>query len=353
MTKGLDIGTMHIISAEQDGDGSTLTKERNAFVELEHSDVANQILADSDILYKKEDDTVRIVGEKSLRFANIFNTNVERPMSKGILSSDTQTSISILKTIIDRVIGSPDHPEETLYFTSPARPVDADMNMLHHQRAIESYLEKLGYQTEFIHEGLAAIYAELAGEEFSGLGISFGAGMTHVSLSHYAVPVTQFSVARGGDWIDRQTAKATNKSIDQVTALKENEFNLAAEQEIDSALGALSVYYDSLIEYLVEMIQTEIDEEDIDQDLDIPVVVTGGTSSPTGFKQLLEKHLNQADIPLSISEIRHVEDPLYTVAKGALIAAQSHDTDSTDENQPKQIIGESEPKDQSKWTFDF
>lgn len=353
MAKGLDVGTMNIISAEQGENGTELTRERNAFVEIDHSDVADQILADSDIPHTKKEDCVRIVGEESFRFANIFNTTVERPMSRGTLSADMQASVSMLTTMIDKVIGPPDYPDETVYFTSPAEPVDSDMNLLHHQRAIESHLEQLGYQAEFIHEGMAAIYTELEEEEFSGLGISFGAGMTNLCLSYYAVPVTQFSIARGGDWIDKQAAKVMDKSIDKVTSIKEEQLSLSAQQEIDGTLGALSVYYDSLVEYLVEMIEKEIDEEDIDQDLDIPVIVTGGTSSPDGFEDLLKEHIKQAEIPLSISEIRHVEDPLYTVAQGALIAAQSHDKNSTENARLEQRVGESSPEENTDWTFDF
>src|SRR5918912_1345047 len=74
MAKGLDVGTMNIIAAERHGDKTTLTQQRNSFVEIEYSDVAEKMLARSDVLYIKKDNQVFIVGEDALNFANIFNT---------------------------------------------------------------------------------------------------------------------------------------------------------------------------------------------------------------------------------------------------------------------------------------
>jgi len=354
MAKGLDVGTMNIVSA-QEADGNTqLVKERNCFIELEYTELADQVLSRSDLIHTRAGDKVRVLGDEALEFANIFNTEVQRPMSRGILASDATSSMPMLKTLIEHVVGDPSHPGETLYFTSPTNPIDSDIDTLYHQRAITSFLNNLGYDAQFIHEGMAAVYTALSDNEFTGLGISFGAGMTNVCLSYYAVPVMQFSIARGGDWIDTQAAKATAMSQDRITAVKEESLTLATELEITGAEGALAVYYDSLVEYLIEMICTELDDEDVNENLDIPVVITGGTSSPDGFVELFTQHLESADIPLSISDVRHVDDPMYTVAQGTLIAAQSDSHPSTAApDDLDQRTAQANAADSSDWTFDF
>lgn len=353
MAKGLDVGTMNIVSAQRADGTVRFVKERNAFVELDYTELADQMLSRSDIIYTREGDKVRILGDEALSFANIFNTEVERPMSQGILASDTTSGMPMLKTLIEYVVGEPTHPGERLYFTSPANPVDSEIDTLYHQRAIKSFLNGLGYNTEFIHEGMAAVYSALSDNEFTGLGISFGAGMTNVCLSYYAVPVMQFSITRGGDWIDSQAAKATGKSQDRITAIKEDTLALSTEMTIDGAEGALAVYYDSLVEYLIEMIRTELDEEDVNEDLDIPVIITGGTTLPDGFVELFKRHLASAALPLSISDVRHVDEPMYTVAKGTLIAAQSDPGPSDAPDGMEQRSGRADVTENADWTFDF
>ena len=69
--------------------------------------------------------------------------------------------------------------------------------------------------------------------------------------------------------------------------------------------------------------KSRLDEEDVEEGLDVPVVVTGGTSMPEGFEKLFERHLEDADIPFSISGVRHADEPMYSVARGGLVAARS------------------------------
>ena len=315
MAKGLDVGTMNILSAQQDGNDTVFVQQRNSFVEIEYSDMAEQMLSRSEVLHIRKDEKVYVVGDDALNFANIFNKETRRPMQHGILSSDEQSAIPMIKLIIEQVVGEPDRPNEKLYFSTPADPIDSDLSTLYHQKTIESFLTDMGYDAEPINEGMSVIYSELANESFTGLGISFGAGMTNVCLAYYAVPVMKFSVARGGDWIDEQAAQATGKKVDKVTSIKEDDFELDFQTDVGGVEGALAIYYENLLDYVIGNI--------VEEGLDVPVVVTGGTSSPNGFAQLFEQHLEDANIPFSISDVQHADEPMYSVSRGALVAARS------------------------------
>jgi len=323
MAKGLDVGTMNILSAQQDGNDTVFVQQRNSFVEIEYSDMAEQMLSRSEVLHIRKDDKVYVVGDDALNFANIFNKKTRRPMKHGILSSDEKSAIPMMKLIIEQVVGEPDHPDEKLYFSTPADPIDSDLSTLYHQKTIESFLDDMGYDAEPINEGMSVIYSELADNNFTGLGISFGAGMTNVCLAYYAVPVMKFSVARGGDWIDEQAARATGEAVDKVTSIKEEDFELDFTTDVGGVEGALSIYYENLLDYVIEKVVAEVDEEDVEEGLDVPVVVTGGTSSPDGFEALFRDHLQEANIPFSISGVSHANEPLYSVARGGLVAARS------------------------------
>ncbi|MCU4799308.1 hypothetical protein SAMN05216559_3247 [Halomicrobium zhouii] len=343
MAKGLDVGTMNILSAKQEGTDTVFVQQRNSFVEIEYSDMAEQMLSRSDVLHIRKDDDVYVLGDDALNFANIFNRETRRPMSQGILSSDEKSAIPMMKLIIEQVVGSPDRPDEKLYFSSPADPIDSDLSTLYHQKTIESFLNDMGYDAEPINEGMSVIYSELADNDFTGLGISFGAGMTNVCLAYYAVPVMKFSVARGGDWIDEQAAQATGTQVDKVTSIKEDGFELDFTTDVGGVEGALSIYYENLLDYVIEKIRKEVDEEDIEEGLDVPVVVTGGTSSPNGFSKLFEQHLEDADIPFSISDVRHAEEPMYSVSRGALVAGRSEE-----EDQDRDTAGSASEDDESE-----
>ncbi|MFB6194632.1 MAG: hypothetical protein ABEI80_00535 [Haloplanus sp.] len=323
MAKGLDVGTMNLISAQQEGSETVFVQQRNSFVEIEYSDMAEQMLSRSDVLHIRKDDKVYVVGDDALNFANIFNKETRRPMQHGILSSEESSAIPMIKLITEQVVGQPNRPNERLYYSSPADPIDSDLSTLYHEKTLESMLGDMGYDPEPINEGMAVIYSELADHNFTGLGVSFGAGMTNVCLSYYAVPVMKFSIARGGDWIDEQAAQATGTPVDKVTSIKEDDFELDFRTDVGGVEGALAIYYENLLDYVIENIAREVDEEDVEEDLDVPVVVTGGTSSPRGFEKLFEDHLRDASIPFSISEVQSVDEPLYSVARGALVAARS------------------------------
>jgi len=331
MARGLDVGTMNIISARQKDDQTEYVHQRNSFVELDYSDMAEKMLTRSEVLHIRRGNQVYIVGDDALNFANIFNEETRRPMQAGILSRDEQSAIPMIKLIVEQVVGDPDESDERLYFSKPADPIDSDISTLYHQKTLESILGDLGYDPEPINEGMAVIYSELADNNFTGLGISFGAGMTNVCLAYYAVPVMRFSIARGGDWIDEQAAKATGTPVDKVTSIKEDDISLDFRTDIGGVEGALSVYYDNLLDYVIENMIKEVDEEDIEEDLDVPVVVTGGTARPNGFETLFEDRLETSNLPFSVSGVQRVDDPMYSVARGALVAARSEEVDEVEE----------------------
>jgi hypothetical protein len=335
MARGIDVGTMNIISAEQDGNETVFVQQRNSFVEIEYSDMAEEMLSRSEVLHIRKDDSVYVVGDDALNFANIFKQETRRPMSHGILSSDESSAIPMIKLILEQVVGEPERPRERLFFSTPADPIDSDLNTLYHQKTLESLLGDMGYDPEPINEGMAVIYSELADSNFTGLGVSFGAGMTNVCLAYYAVPVMTFSIARGGDWIDEQAARATGTSVDKVTATKEDDFGLDFTTDVGGIEGALSIYYDNLLDYVIENVIAEVNEEDVEEGLDVPVVVTGGTSSPDGFADLFQDRLDDAAVPFSISEVRRAEEPMYSVARGALVASRTEENEDASAPAPE------------------
>ncbi len=324
MAKGLDIGTMNIICAEKDGDDVVFMKQRNAFMNLESSDLTKNMLDTSKVLYIEENDGISLLGEDAFRFATIFEKEARRPMSHGIISPKEKEAIPIMKLIVERVLGSPRSPKEALYISTPADPIDVDLDVLYHKKTMEALTKGLNYDTHVIDEGLAVIYSELSDYNFTGLGISVGAGMTNVTLAYLASPLMSFSVSRGGDWIDEQVAKSTGLPKEHVTATKEKISKLSSQVQIGSPEGALNVYYDALMTYVIQHINRRLGEITPPK-VAFPCAIAGGSSLPQGFFEMFEKKLRDAKFKIEVSKIVHAKDPLNAVARGCLIAARTHE----------------------------
>jgi hypothetical protein len=87
----------------------------------------------------------------------------------------------------------------------------------------------------------------------------------------------------------------------------------------------LTVYYDEMINTLLSAMREVFSNPKRMPKLPkpVPIVLSGGTASPVGFRDRFEKMLRAGDFPIEISEVRMAKDPLTATAKGALVAAMT------------------------------
>jgi hypothetical protein len=175
-----------------------------------------------------------------------------------------------------------------------------------------------------MNEGLAVVFSELAAENFTGIGMSFGAGMVNVCYANMGMPILSFSISKGGDYIDMKAAQQVNDTANTMCHYKEKMKSIRDPQNENEK--AIAVYYKQLLRYLVAQIKELYNSKDKKELPNlfnpIPVVVSGGTSLVGGFVETLEECIkDEKDFPIDISEIRHAEEPLYAVAHGLFQAA--------------------------------
>lgn len=321
--RGLDVGTAFIYCAQKTVPQVTFRIQRDAFFDIEHSDFTQGMLEKSNIRYILGKDRIYVIGDDAIKFANVFGRSVRRPMKNGVMSPQEEEALPIIKAIIKSVLESPLEKGEICYYSVPGVPVDADFDVIYHQNIIKSFLEEWGYKPKPINEGLAVIFSELAEDDFTGMGISLGGGMANVSLAMMAAPAFSFGVARAGDWIDEQVARATNIPISKVTTLKETSFDLKkSEGNMTKIEQALSIYYTHLIEYILGQVKRKFERNLVPEfERPISIVISGGTAMPSGFLERFKEIFDKTDFPLRVREVRLASHPLYTVAKGSLIAA--------------------------------
>ncbi len=334
MAKSIDIGTCFLVSAAQDSNNEVQIKSmRDAFIDMDNDPQVKNMMKMSGVDFIEADDRLYIVGDPAVTMANIFNKEARRPLSKGIIAPGETEAEQILKILLKNVLGPVRNENETCYYSVPAAPVDSEMDVVYHQAMFSKLVGSLGYAPVALNEAAAIVYSNCAKEQFSALAISFGAGMVNVCLMYQTMIGMSFSLSRGGDFIDENAARATGTTASRIMSVKEKGVDLLDPSKGDPKTirerEAISIYYKSLIVYALDMIKTEFKKREGSVELPnaIPIVLSGGTSLATNFKEFFESGFNTVKdkFPIPISEIRMASDPLNAVAQGLLVAAMNHD----------------------------
>lgn len=323
---GFDCGTMNLVSAFQNEKGEIETKMiRNMYLPLEKDQVSISELSNLD--HVTDEDSIYIIGEDAYRLANIFGHNVRRPMSQGLISSEDIDGIDVLSLIVEQLVGKTKNG--ICVYSVPSPSVDKQNDITYHRGVFKRIFSELGYTCMDFNEATAIVYSECQEDNFTGLAFSYGAGMSNVALCYKSTSVLNFSVARGGDWIDESAARSLATVPNRVTSIKEkntdlSNFKVGSKKE-RRIREAITYYYRELIHYTLDNIKRKIDKELVNVDLPeaLPIIVSGGTSKATGFLDLFKSIVKEHEFPFEIKEIRNASDPLTAVAEGCLIKALS------------------------------
>jgi len=322
--RGLDVGTANLVSAVQDTDGNVHIKiQRNAFIDIDCDDYTRNMLTRLNVQYVIIKNRMIVVGDPAFELANIFNRETRRPMRDGMISPDEADAMPIEKMLLETLLGQPSKPGEICYYSVPAEPIDADLNVIYHQGIFGGLLKGLGYTGKPLVEGHAVVFSELAEDDFTGIGISCGGGMFNICVSYKSIPALSFSTTRGGDWIDRNVANVLGISASRATSIKEKGVDITRPKNREHE--AIEIYYRNLISYTLKNIKSRFESSSSMPNFPDPIsiVCAGGTSLIGGFIEVFQDEFNKIQFPIPVKEIRHAEDPLYSVSKGCLVAALS------------------------------
>jgi hypothetical protein len=323
--KGLDIGTANLISAVQDKEGNLYIKaQRNAFIDIDQDDFTRNMLTKLGVQYVILNNRMVVVGDPAFELANIFNRETRRPMSHGMISPKETDALPIMKLLIEKLLGQPTKPGEVTYFSVPAEPIDFSMNVTYHKGLFQDLLTKLGYTAKPLVEGHAVVFAELADDDFTGIGISGGGGMFNVCVSYKSIPALTFSTARGGDWVDQNVAQVLGIKASKATAIKEKKGTSIIKPQ-NREQQAIEIYFRELIKYTLTNIKQRFESSEGMPSFPEPVdiVFAGGTPLVEGFIDVVKQELEKIKFPIPIKRVRLAEDSLNAIAKGCLVAAMS------------------------------
>lgn len=328
--RGLDIGTMNIVSSKKTSRGIDYKRMRDCFVDLEPK--AKKMLKLRAIDFVEREDEILVLGDPAMKIANVFGTEVRRPLSSGLVSPSEVDSLEVLGIMVKKVLGEPQEEGEACYFSIPADPIDEpDKDVIYHKNVFSKIVRECGYTPYPSNEAMAVIFSETLSSNFSGIALSFGAGMVNVAMAVDAMSVMEFSICRSGDWIDNGAAKSLGINPAKICSIKETSgFNLNSPEGREQE--AISFFYCEMIHYVIDHIASEFKRvrNKINLDEAIPIVVAGGTSKAGGFMEFFSKEFDKKRkrFPIKISEVRQAKNPLNCIAEGMLVQAlQEYDED--------------------------
>ena len=331
---GFDCGTYNLVSCKRSENGDFVyRREVNAFLEmpLDNPFVFNMMKKAGVPLIQRDDtNTAYALGEAAMSMAYTMPMiEVKRPMSQGCVNPKEKDAFQIMSVMMHGLLGDVAEDKVVLYYSVPANAINEETDADYHNKVLESifkaYKSKTGKTVDArpINEALALVYAELQDKGFTGIGISFGAGMVNVAFSLFAAPVFQFAIVNSGDWIDKQAAKATGETVAFINREK-TKVDLT-KQPTSLVERAITTQYNIMIEKTVAGIKKGVEENKKAAKMENPVdiIIAGGTSSPNGFETLFKDVLTSANLPIPIGNVIKPADPLFSVARGCLVAAEN------------------------------
>jgi len=322
--RGLDIGTANLVRSVEDKKGNVDVRVvRDAFLTVRNDVFTRRVLAKMGVEYVILHDQIYVLGETAFELASLFEKETRRPLEGGLVSSNEQDALPVIKLLIQAVLGRPSFPAECCYFSVPAEPIDSNRNVIYHRGVFQGMLAELGYTPKSIVEGHAVVLSELADQDFTGIGISCGGGMFNVCVAYKAMPALAFSTTKGGDWIDKNVSAAVGIPESQATAVKEAGIDLTNPK--GRIEDAIAIHYKSLIRYTIETIRQRFNASGKMPEFPHPVhiICSGGTSLVGGFIQIFRETFAEQAFPIEVAEIRLAESPLNSVATGCMLAALS------------------------------
>ena len=187
---GFDAGTYHLVSCKRKEGNFVYKKEVNAFLEmpLDNRFVFNMMKSAGVPLIEQPDSNIGYaLGEAAVSMAYTMNQiELKRPMKDGCLNPKEKHAQQIMNVMCHSLIGETSEPDEKLYYSVPANAINKETDADYHSKILQAmfkaYESSKGYKVDAypINEALALVYAELGSKAWTGIGISFGAGMVNL-----------------------------------------------------------------------------------------------------------------------------------------------------------------------------
>jgi hypothetical protein len=143
-------------------------------------------------------------------------------------------------------------------------------------------------------------------------------------------------MTKGGDWIDEEVSRSLGVPKEVVCIEKEKHFRFEERYESSTLSAGISIYYDALMDYVLDQLEDQLSRRVKVLDMEVPVVIAGGASMPKGFVSRIDEMLKIRDLPIKISSVKAAKDPIYSIVRGCLICAKVQEVGPQEEEKGKE-----------------
>lgn len=319
---GIDIGTTSIVIAEGREKKIFAIKQTKFAKTFPPGSYTKSVIFEHEVPYFELSNFEYLQGYASETISNTFHGDPQWRYSNEV--EQEQEGLCLIEGILQNLLGRPKIPAVPLYYSVPGESIVGGNSLLYHIGIIRTFLTGLGYSAKPVNEGLAVVMAELADNNFTGVGVSMGGSMCHICLAYLSVPVLCFSIPKAGDYIDQHVAACTGELQHKVREIKENGFSLTVKPR-NHVERALRVYFDDVVQTVVNGIKSRLKSIELPISGPIPLVFSGGLMETQGLLHSFMSTLNKTKLAVEFSRIEQASDPLTSVARGALVKAMAEE----------------------------
>lgn len=330
MSLGLDLGISRFRSLQRQQGRLLARQTATAYVALPNRPAQQKLVADARLCCWKTDDSLLIVGADAPLAAEAWQTPLIPLLPNARLPSDDPVGRQVAAQLLESVAGrsSDDRQNCTVVLPRDAGAGDPDA---------EFFLRLLrlrGGDLQTIPAGLAVALSELGREQFTGIGVSFGAGGVSICLVERGSVRATAVTDRGGDWIDRQLAERQGHVLwdaegrRYLNLLAVAHWKSSPERSLAGPLNEgerwLRQLYGEALKAALREFRNAVTHEGCNGAFRQPltVVLHGGCTAMAGFHSVWTEHWAEAGIDLPVRTPRRTEDDVWTVARGCLIHAE-------------------------------
>ena len=334
MSCALDIQARQFCSLRRDAQRLVGRSCPALYIAVPPADAERRLLERARIPYALCDGSAVIIGRPADELAPLLHVPRLPMVPDGQLPEEDPLSRQLAATLVDALLPATSVAGEVCCLTLPRAAGDARRHQTKEWQFFSRLVRLRGYEPLLVERSQALVVAELGQRGFTGLCLLLDGSTAELVLAHRGTVLVQAAVPRGGDWIDEQLARKTERIVWDMEGNAYVDVDAVARWKAQSAPSLvfpqndeahlLAYLYQQLLQELVTAFAARCGDcrEIATLSGPLPLVCWGGPALADGFLPVLSERLERGCLPVAVGDMRVVADSTYTIARGCLILAE-------------------------------
>ena len=337
MSIALHIDSRVMTSLRQHRDELVGRKSPATYIAMPPDDAEKRLLERARIPYATCEGGTLVFGRHAEELAPLLHVPRLPILPEGRLPEDDPVGRQLAAAITDALVPEPLIRGERCAIVLPLSimpPIDETREWHFFSRLVRLR----GFEPLAIDGCAALALAGLGHAGFTGMSLLIDSTASGLAFVHRGRVLVRAVIPRGGDWIDEQLARKTERLVwdmdgacyvdmDAIVRWKrERAPQLHAPQNDEVQL--LAYLYEQLLQELLAAFAAACAGSPDLPTMRQPFSITccGAATGSAGFPQLLAEQVQRARLPMTVSELRAPDDAEFAIPRGALIQAEIEST---------------------------